>query len=333
MKRVIVGLVLVGALAATAWFAWAAVTQQAVTGWLDERAEAGWVVNREDVSVEGFPARFVTVLTDLELADPATGWAWSVPELTLSQEVLNPGRIEAVYPPSQTLASPFERLEITSETLISDLDVQPANNLALNASTTTMRDVQIASTEGWQTTLAAGDLQMTLIDGTDATYDIGFEATDLTPPDDVARLLDPAGLLPEAIPVVRSAAVVAFERPWDLSAIETARPQITRLDLEEARAEWGELLFRASGTLDVDPLGRATGEVAVRAENWREMLDMAERAGMLGEGMRNTVESAIGFLAGMSGRPENLEATLRLEEGFMYFGPLPIGEAPLLVIR
>jgi hypothetical protein len=127
--------------------------------------------------------------------------------------------------------------------------------------------------------------------------------------------------------------VVTFDRPWDLSAIEVARPQPVRIDLTEARAEWGNLMLRMSGEVEVDAEGRPTGEVAIRAENWPEMLAMAERAGILGTGLRRTAENALGFLAGLSGRREDLDVTLRLEAGFMFLGPLPVGEGPRLHLR
>jgi hypothetical protein len=170
-------------------------------------------------------------------------------------------------------------------------------------------------------------------DGTDTTYALLFEATEVTPPEEIARLLDPAGLLPGAIPVVRTQATVTFDRPWDLSAIEEARPQPQRIDLAEARAEWGTLLLRMSGALDVDAEGRGTGEIAIRAENWPEMLAMAQRAGLITEGARRTAEGALGFLAGLSGRREDLDVTLRFNEGFVFLGPLPVGEGPRFRLR
>lgn len=333
MKRLLVAAALLAAFASVAWFGWAIVTERAVSGWLDAREAEGWVVDRGDLSVGGYPTAFVLDFEGISLADPATGLVWSAPGLTLTQQVFAPGRIVAVWPPVQSLASPLERLEIRADLLTSDLDLQPAANLALDASVTRMEWLTVDSTLGWQAALRTGRLDMRRLDGAEATYAIHFEATGVTPPERVARRLDPAGVLPDAIPVVLSDAVVAFDRPWDLSAIEDARPQPVRIDLAEARAEWGDLMLRMSGSLDIDPEGRGTGEVAIRAENWPEMLLMAERAGLLAPGARRTAESALGFLAGLSGRREDLDVTLRMEDGFVYLGPLPAGEAPPLRLR
>lgn len=333
MKRLVLGMIGAAALASIAWFGWAMATQRAVSGWLDTREAEGWVVSRGDVSVTGYPTEFVLNFGDISLADPATGLVWSAPGLTLRQAVFAPDRIEAVWPAMQTLASPHEEVGIRADLLSSELDLQPTANLALDASRTRMEALVLASSLGWEAGLATGRLDMLRQDGAAATYAIHFEATGVTPPEDVARLLDPAGVLPEAIPVVLSDAVVTFDRPWDLTAIEDARPQPVGIDLTEARAEWGTLMLRMSGRVDVDPEGRGTGDISIRAENWPEMLAMAERGGLLAPGARRTAENALGFLAGLSGRREDLDVTLRLDDGFVYLGPLPVGEGPRLRLR
>ena len=70
--------------------------------------------------------------------------------------------------------------------------------------------------------------------------------------------------------------------------------------------------------------------VAIRAQNWAEMLDMVERAGLLGGIGRRSVDTALGFLAGMSGRREDLDVTLALRGRVHVPRPLPIGEGPRL---
>ena len=56
-------------------------------------------------------------------------------------------------------------------------------------------------------------------------------------------------------------------------------------------------------------------------------------AGLLPTGLRPTVESALGFLAGLSGRREDLDVTLRFDQGFVFLGPLPVGEGPRIRLR
>jgi hypothetical protein len=321
------------ALAVGAWFVMASSTERVIAGWLDARAAEGWGVQYAALDTGGFPTRFETVFQDLSLADPSTGWAWTAERFTLTQGAFRPDQLGAVWPDTQSLASPQERLTITSEEIRSDLDVQPTRRFALDASHTVMRAVELTSNLGGSARLEQGELQVTRLPEQEAQYDVRFEAETLVPPEDLARLLDPAGLLPEAIELARYEARMRFDRPWDLGALEDERPQITEIALTEMRAQWGQLLFRASGDLTVDAEGRVSGALAVRAQNWREFLEIGTRVGALSPGLRGAVENALGFVAGLSGRPEDIDATLRLDEGFVFFGPIPVGEAPRVILR
>lgn len=333
MKRLLGWLTAMLALAVAGWFGWAMLTERMVTQWLDAREAEGWVVTRQDVAVTGFPLAFDTRLSGLSLADPETGLAWSAPVFSFRHAAWEPSHITAIWPDRQTIASPAETLTLTAQRLTSELDLRPSARLALEASRTRMDQLQIDSSLGWQSRLAEGRIDMIRQDGQDTGYDILFEARDLVPAAELTRLFDPAGVLPKAIPSLRAEAGVVFDRPWDIGAIETRRPQPTRIELTEARAEWGSLMLRLSGAVDVDPEGRPTGEVAIRAQNWPEMLNMAERAGLMPASLRQSAESMLGFLAGMSGRREDLDVTLRLDQGFVFLGPLPIGEGPRLILR
>ena len=132
---------------------------------------------------------------------------------------------------------------------------------------------------------------------------------------------------------VRALASVDFTGPWDRHAIENARPQITRIKLDEFDATWGELGLKAVGTVDVDERGLPTGEVAIKAKNWRKMIEIAEASGAIAPELVSTVTGALQFVAGLSGNSKTLDVTLRLSGGAVFLGPIPIGAAPIIKIR
>ena len=49
---------------------------------------------------------------------------------------------------------------------------------------------------------------------------------------------------------------MTFDKPWDRSAIEIARPQPREVDLRLAEAAWGGLRLMAAGRFTVDAEGR-----------------------------------------------------------------------------
>ncbi len=148
MKALLAVLAVLAAVGSGAWALGARSTERAIEFWLDARAAEGWLVNVGAVDTGGYPTRYTTGFTDLELADPDTGWVWTAPDFTLDQQVWALDRITATWPAEQTLASPMERLRITSDELTADLDVAFRENLALDASAMVMRGMVIQSDSG-----------------------------------------------------------------------------------------------------------------------------------------------------------------------------------------
>jgi len=126
---------------------------------------------------------------------------------------------------------------------------------------------------------------------------------------------------------------IRFDRPWDLAAIEGARPQPREITLELAEAAWGPLLLRATGQASVDAAGLPTGEISFQARNWRDILSLAETAGFLPSQLRPQVEGALQILAGTSGNPDTIDVTLKLSNGMVMLGFLPLAPAPRLLLR
>ncbi|GAB5449251.1 DUF2125 domain-containing protein [Gymnodinialimonas sp.] len=338
MKRLLIGIVAVAALGGIAWGVGAMISQTAATRWLEDRQADGWVAEASDIAVGGFPLQFVTELRDLELADPETGLAWSVASLEFRQDVLRLDRIEARWPAVQTIASPFERLTVSDLDveglhLLAALDVQPTNRFALDYAQADTGPLLVTSSEGWQTQWEQGSLILQRVENTETTYDIFALATQMAPPEAWRTRLDPAGVLPAIMDRAEVRATATFDAPWDMDAIEVARPQFTDLQIDELSLRWGDMLFRATGDLNVTAGGVPEGELSVRAENWRAMVDLASNAGMVPERLRGTAEAMLEVLAGLSGSAENIDATLSFSNGRVFLGPLPIGPAPSLRLR
>jgi len=315
------------------WLIGSVATERVVGAWLAQQEQAGWVLEYDALATRGYPLSFRTVLSGLSLADPHSGWAIEAPSFRLDQPAYQPNQVRATWPETHVFSTPFERLSVRAERLDTMLQLRLLDNLALDQSLTQMTALQIDSNLGWSSSMESATLSVSLREEPGHRYDIGFDAQGYVPAGQVLALLDPAGVLPEAIDRFRVEAVAGFDRAWDLTALELSRPQIRRLDLAELRAEWGDLALRVSGTLDVDAEGIPTGDLAVRAQNWRAMVELAANSGALADGFRGTLEAALSVLAGLSGRPEDLDATLSFADGQVYFGPFPLGPAPLILLR
>ena len=329
-----VGLVVVAGLGWSGyWWAGAQAMEAGLDAWFDDRRGEGWVAEYQSLDTSGYPTRFDTVLTDLTLADPQTGWAWTAPTFALQAESTRPTAFTAIWPDAQKLQTPISEFEIISQEMTASLAVDAATSLPLAEGTATMGALAITSLDGWELRADRMALSMTRVADTDQTYDLVVEGDNIRP-DDALRVglrLDPP--LPEAFETLRISATVAFDRPWDRRALEDRRPQPTQVALDLAQGTWGQLDLRATGRVDVDAEGVPTGEIAVKAKNWCAMVAVAVATGAIPENLGSTLESGLGLLAALSGNPDSLDLPLSFAGGRMAIGPIPLGPAPRIRLR
>lgn len=314
------------------WVAVSRGVEAGLRGWFAARTAEGWAADFDTLGTRGFPRRFETVLTDIVLADPATGVAWSAPRFTLAAGAFQPNRIAALLPGEQRLASPYGGVEILSERFLARLGLVPGPQLEIDTLEADLRAVRLVASAGWEAGLGTGRVIAAAADAP-ATYDLDVTLTDFVPTAAQRATLDPAGLLPGMVEGLTLTARLVFDAPWDRRALEEARPQITAIDLRDLRAQWGRLELRAAGELVVGADGLPEGRITVKAVNWREILDLARNAGLASGPFLPALERMLETLAGLSGPPDTLDAPLTFARGFVSFGPLPLGPAPRLTIR
>lgn len=333
MRRLLVVMLSLGAIWGSYWVVGSTAMEKGLRNWIDARADEGWVAEYASLETQGFPNRFDTTFLDLQLADPQTGVAWSAPFFQILTLSYSPNHIIAVWPRTQTIASPYQRITIESAEMKGSVVFEPDTALTLDRSTIVLDRFRLASNAGWDAAVERGQLSTRQTPGKEDTHDIAFEALGFRPADQVRRQLDPLGALPETVETLKIDMTMGFDAPWDRYAIEDARPQITDLDLKLVQATWGNLDLRLAGELTVDEAGNPEGRIVVKATNWREMLAMAQASGLVPAEIAPTVENALTLLAAMSGPPETIDAPLSFKNGLVAFGPFPLGRAPRMVIR
>ena len=314
------------------WFVGSSALQGQISGWFDDRRTEGWQADYSEIAVNGFPNRFDTTISDLVLADPGTGVAWEAPFFQLLTLSYKPNEIIAIWPLTQVIATPQTRYDILAAKMQGSLRVGAATSIPLEEAIFVIDGPRVRTNE-WLT--EAENLRFALRETEErqSTYDLGLETEKLNLPVRVRRMLDPAGLQPDAFEKLRLDANIGFDKPWDRFAIEQSRPQPRLIELREARATWGELDLRAAGSLSIDEAGLATGEVTIKAKNWREILAIVERSGLLPQSFLPLIERALEAATGLSGPSNSLDIPLTFRGGQMSIGILPLGQAPLFRLR
>lgn len=316
------------------WYFGSSRVEAEMTRWLEIRAEEGWVADYASLETTGFPNRFDTTITDLTLADPRSGVAWSAPIFQILALSYKPHHVIAVWPESQIVSSPNQNIEVLAEKFLGSVKFFPGISLALNESTVELSALSLASSAGWTGQLETGQVSFRATPAAQNSYDIYFGARNMTLPERIRAMAAETDLVSDRAETLVLRATLRFTAPWDRYAIEVARPQITAIDLELAQGTWGELDLQATGSLEVDTAGIPSGEINIRATNWREILGLGRSAGIVPPQLAPLIESGLSMVARLSGNPNTIDAPLVFTDGHMLLGGLiNLGPAPQLVLR
>lgn len=318
------------------WVVGSTAARAGFVAWFDTRRADGWVAEYGDLALRGFPNRFDTGFSDIALADPATGLAWEAPYFQLMALSYRPNHVIAVWPGAQVVATPLQTFDIASGDMRASLVLTPDTGLAVERATWTAADLVVTPRDKATGAVALASATLAAERETAVAktrYHLGLAATGVTPPGDFLARVDPAGALPRALDTLRADLRVTFDAPWDRRAIEQARPQPRQIDLTLAEARWGALSLKAAGVLEIDAAGQPSGEITVKAENWREILELARASGALPDGVAGPLRDGLSLLAGLAGNPKTLDVPLVFSGGRIWLGPVPIAATPVLRLR
>jgi hypothetical protein len=334
MKRLFFVLLTLALLWSGYWFVGSQGLNAGLSQWFDDRRAEGWQAEYTDLAVRGFPNRFDATFSDLALADPDTGLSYELPFFQLLTLSYQPNHIIAVWPPSQQIATPTDKFELASTGMRASLVLDPGISMPLNRANLESGALAMTSLGTGETaTMEALNLAIQRVTGDTTAYRMAVSADGLAPSVPLRLQVDPGNLLPDRLTALRADIIVTFDRPWDIGAIESARPQPTLIDVTLAEAHWGDLHLQMAGKMSVDSTGQPTGKIVIKARNWRDILHLATAAGAMPQALADTIEQGLGLLAQLSGNAKTLDIPLDLSGGQMWLGPIPIGPSPVLILR
>lgn len=317
------------------WFVGAKAQETAWESWFEERRRAGWVAEMSEIKVRGFPNRLDTTVSEVQLADPVSGWAWSMPFFQVLMLSYKPNHILAVWPDTQKISAPGETLLVSSVKMRGSVVFVPNTDLTLDRTQIEIASLGLLGT-GWNAALGQANFATRRVgegDAPDFAHQLGLDAQDLRFSEGLKNRLDPAGVLPAAVEKLHIDLIAAFDAPWDRHSVEGRKPQLTALSVRDIDLRWGELNLTANGKVSVDQQGYPVGDISVKAVNWQDIIDLTVSSGLVGRDLATTIKDGLGFLAMLGGDPNTLNVPLKFADGYVLLGPIPIGPAPRLAIR
>lgn len=321
MRWLTIGVAVLAALWSGWWFAGSRAFERGAVAGIEAARSRGWDIAYDDLSVTGFPNRFDTIIDTPRLTTPDGTVAWSAPFLQIFALAYRPNQVIAVAANDMVFDLPAGRVDVTAEDLRASATFTPSTSPDLNRATI-MGTALAASGAGLDATVDAAQLALRRIDG-GTEYDIALNVTRLRPGEALRATFDPFASLPPLVDGLDVDLKAAFDRPLGTGG----RPEVTALDLREARLVWGGLRLVLSGRVDVDAEGLPEGTLTLDAEGWQAALRLAASLGLVEAEQLPLLTAG---LAGMAADDGRLTLDLVLEEGGMRLGPIPLGPAPRL---
>jgi len=325
MRNLVLIILLAAAGWSAYWFIGKSSREAALSSWIEQRNDAGWVAN-STVDLRGYPNRYDAVFEDINLADPVSGWAWSAPRFELLQLSYQPNHYIALWPQRQQIKTPDQKLMIDSSELRASVIFEGKQEL--NRATLTADDFNVKSTAGWDALMKGTVLAVRKSETAENQYDLGIDVQEFTPPTVLVRELDRAGVLPASFQTLRMDASATFDAPLSQASFENGTMRLNALELKDMNVAWGDFILRATGDVTVGADQFLIGAVTVRATNWEQMLDMAVESGAVQSEYAGAIRTALTLMSALSGNQSELDIPLKFQNGVTKLGPLTIGDAP-----
>ncbi|MBJ3763396.1 DUF2125 domain-containing protein [Maribius pontilimi] len=323
MKKLIIVVIAAAIVWSGYWFVGAHFLNNGLARGLDDLRRAGWTLNEPDYSVRGFPNRFDTTFSDVDVVSP-DGTAIQAAFFQILALSYKPNQIIAALPPRITMQGPAGEVTFTNEKARGSVTLQTAPSLPLDHATFVIDKLRV-DTESESLSMDQLRVATRIPEGApDARHqNVGVIAANVALPRPMQERLSAKGL--GEVEQIRLDTTLDFAAPIDRTALESL-PVVDRIDLHDLSFLWGGIELSGNGLLEVGADGRPQGTIDLLIENWRTALDIAVSIGLFAEDRQSQIERVLSFF----GDGDDLEVSLDFRNGLTMLGPLPIGPAPRL---
>ncbi|MEW9919683.1 DUF2125 domain-containing protein [Marimonas sp. MJW-29] len=334
MRRLVWIVVVLAVLWCGWWWVSAQRLERGITDTLVALEAEGWRTELGGVAVSGFPGALEATVTNVALSDDLTGTGLAIDRFDLSAPAYWPGDMTLSVPDRPVvLIRPTGPLFLHPKDAAAVLSLHPGPSLELVTLSATSAGWALETPEG--NVLSATELRFGLTQDAEAreTYKIELAAASFVPGEVIRTAMALPDGWPQAFEAFWVDVRVTFDRPLDRRSLDERVPQLRQIAILEWDLAWGDLRATAEGAVQFDAGGVPQGEVLLRVERWRDILDRAATAGVVDAGQRVQVELVLNALANLGGSTETLNLPVAFRGGEMFLGPILLGPAPRLVLN
>ena len=305
------------------WFVGARALERATQAWFEGQEAAGLVAETSDINVAGFADRFDLTVTEPHLADPVSGWGWQAPFVQILAMTWKPWHIILALPPTQEIHLPDgQDLTLSSTRLMASVLMQPTPALPFKRAVLEGEGLSLSSSQGWRMGLDKVVLAAQSVTTQANTLRLGADVGSLTVPQAYANIPD----LGPALTALHLDASVTLSQPIDRTLRE---PHLLGVTLTQFHISWGVVELTASGEITPDAQGLASGQIDLQLKGWQSLPAAAVALGLVPPTNEESILRGLEFLAKASSDPEVISLPLKLADGQMTLGFIPLGPAPV----
>ena len=326
MRRLTILVLALAAIYSGYWFIGAAAVERTATAQIAQMRLDGWTLDYESLNTRGYPSRFDTTVTTFNVIPPSGDLAWQAPFVQVLSLSYKPNEVILALADRQDLTLGGVPMTLTSDGLRASALVATNTDLDLTRFTAEVGPMRADSSAGTVFSLSNALVALRAAKDAPLLYAAFADINDLALPVSLRQILDPAGNFPAILSQMTIDASITTDRKLDRNVIsDLRRPQIDAFKLNGMTLAWGPLSLRGKGEVTIDRAGIPTGQFTLEAQNWREMVQMAVNAGLIEQGVSETLENMGTILAGGS---NSLSLPVSFQNGLMLVGPVPVGPAP-----
>lgn len=324
MRKLTILVLTVAALYSGYWFIGASAAEKGANAAVAELIAEGWAANVAEVQTRGFPSRFDTTLTDVQVLSPDRSIGWTAPFVQSLALSYKPNEVIIAFPNTHQVHVGGANIALKTDGFRASAGVMARPSAPLSHLTAEL--VSGTATFSHDVAVSLGKSLLALRPAeTENTYDAYINLTDIDLPAPLVQALQQAGPISARLSQATLDTRIGLDRALDRHLSDGQPPQLDSLDLKGLNVQWGAVSMRGSGSLNIDPSGIPTGEITLSLRNWGTLIDAGVVLGAVPESLSQTIKTMANSMAAGS---DTLELPISFKNGSMSIGLFPLGTAP-----
>ena len=328
MKRLTYFVAIIALIYSGYWAAGAFALKNGMQSQLTQMTDEGWTVAYDTLNTRGFPSRFDTTVTDLNVTTPDQSTSYAASMLQVLALSYRPNNAIIAFPPEQSLTLDGLPILIESAGLRASVSANANTSLSLDQVSAEAQSLSFALGQGQLSALS--DLLVAARESSAApyTYDAYFTATDVVWPSLILGQLPIDGGLPQTISNVTFDAGITLDRALDRHTLpnwQSDPGQLRGMNLRAFSMNWGPFEISGNGSFTVDETGTPDGTITLTLNDWQGLLDVVQSTGMLPAQYQFMAQSMGQTL---SQGEKTMVLPITVQNGNLSVGPLPLGPSP-----